>query len=316
MSIPVESHAIIANQPLPLDQQPAAVYIASLASANSRRNMERHLNRVAVLLGAVENERPCLQIDWSRVRFQHVTAIRTRMMADYGASTVNMALSAVRGVLRTAWKLGQMSADDYRRAVDVPNIKAERLPAGRDLKHREIRALLDDCERGRRKDVRDAAIIALLYVTGMRRSEIVGLERADYYGESGKITIRGGKGNKDRVVYVKNRPQVLLEAWLAVRGDHAGPLFQAVNKGDVVLVERGLSAQAVYNMLKKRGKAVGLVDFSPHDLRRTFVGDALDAGIDLATVADIAGHASTDTTRRYDRRGERAKEKAASVLDV
>ena len=121
---------------------------------------------------------------------------------------------------------------------------------------------------------------------------------------------------KERTLYVKNRAQELLNRWLDARGSHAGALWQPIDRWGNLDKGRGMSSQAIYNLLKARGTAAGIADFSPHDLRRSFVGNALDAGIDMATVANIAGHASTDTTRRYDRRGERAKEQAAHKLDL
>lgn len=158
-------------------------------------------------------------------------------------------------------------------------------------------------------------MIGLLYATGLRRDEAAHLDLNHYEPETGQITVLSGKGRKDRTLYVKNRAQELLNHWLQVRGNHAGALWQPIDRWGNLETGRGISSQAIYNLLKARATEAGIADFSPHDLRRTFVGNALDAGIDMATVANIAGHASTDTTRRYDRRGERAKEQAAHKID-
>jgi integrase/recombinase XerD len=75
-----------------------------------------------------------------------------------------------------------------------------------------------------------------------------------------------------------------------------------------------MNPDAVWRILQKRGKLAGLEAFSPHDLRRTFCSDLLDAGVDIVTVQKLAGHASPVTTAKYDRRGEEAKRRAVQKL--
>ena len=77
-----------------------------------------------------------------------------------------------------------------------------------------------------------------------------------------------------------------------------------------------MTTQAVYAMLKARATVAGIPTMSPHDLRRTFVGDLLDAGADIVTVQKLAGHSSVETTARYDRRDEKAKAAAVARLHV
>ena len=219
-------------------------------------------------------------------------------------------LSALRGVLKAAWKLGLMSAEDYQKAASVESVRGETVPAGRALSGGELAGLLDTCEQ-EPLGIRDAAILSLLYGCGLRRAELVDLQLGDYIKEENELIVRG-KGNKQRAVPVGNAAPALAD-WLAIRGEEAGPLFWGLGNRN----RRGrLTDQAVYNMLRKRARLAGVSRLSPHDFRRTFVGDLLDAGADIVTVQKMAGHADPATTSRYDRRGKRAQHKAASLLHV
>jgi site-specific recombinase XerD len=223
-------------------------------------------------------------------------------------------LAALRGVLRECWRLGLTSAETYQRASDLEPVRGETLPAGRALGAGELRALFGVCGNtaaGRR----DAALLAVLYGAGLRRSELVGLDLADFDRVTGALTVQRGKGRKARVAYITGGAVAAVEAWLTVRGDAPGALLGAVDKAGGVTV-RHLSGQAVFNILERLAAAAGVASFSPHDLRRTMISDLLDAGADVVTVQRLAGHSSVSTTSRYDRRPEAAKQRAAGLLFV
>ena len=154
----------------------------------------------------------------------------------------------------------------------------------------------------------------MLFGAGLRRSEAVGVQLDDYEPDSGALTITG-KGNRQRLVYATGGGKEAIEAWLADRGDYNGTLLAPVNKAGHVQ-PRPMTAQALMNRLKVRSRQAGIPPCSPHDLRRTFVSELLDAGADITSVQRLAGHQSPTTTARYDRRGERAKKRAAEMLVV
>ena len=309
-----------------LASHPVMAYMAGLG-ANSRRPQKQALDVITgYLTGGQMTD--CLSLDWAALRYSHTQAVRSKLAENYAASSANRMLAALRGVLRAAWRLGLMSAEDYQAAADVKAVTGETVPAGRELSGGELSALIANCQKD--DNPKDAAMIGLLYGAGLRRAEVIGLDLANYDQESGKLIITG-KRNKQRTAYVTNGARHALEDWLAIRGQEAGPLFCEVSKnGDLLLeakqittkkgkvMNKGgrMTSQAIYNMLKRRGAAAGVSKFSPHDLRRTFVSDLLDAGADIATVAKMAGHANIQTTARYDRRPEQAKEKAAGLLHV
>jgi site-specific recombinase XerD len=304
---PLAAGALAPIDPPPRDRSPAAVYLASLGSKSSRRSMRCALETIAAELGVPSVE----TLSWAAIRYQHAQAIRARLAARLSPASVNKTLSALRGVLREAMRLGLISAEDCARACDVPAVRGSRLPAGRALGPGELRALFAAVSTSA-QGARDAALVAVLYGCGLRRSEAVSLDLAHRDRDSLKVR---GKGNKERVVYLPPGSQRALDAWLKIRGASPGPLFSSVDRAGRVTMAR-LADGSVSFVLKRLAKRAGVAAFSPHDLRRTFVGDALDAGADLATVQALAGHASITTTQRYDRRGERAKQRAAAMLHV
>lgn len=305
--------SLIAGAQQPLSENAAAVYISGLASDRSRYVMLHSLDVIAALLtkGRVD----AFGLAWGALRYQHTAALRGLLLEQYSPASVNRMLSALRGTLKAAWRLGQISTDDYQRAVDIQNVREESLPGGRDLGEGEIIALIDIC-RGDESPAgpRDIAILAVLYACGLRREELTLLNIEDFERETGTLRVLGGKGRKQRLVYLQGGALRALLAWLHLRGTEAGPLFVPVLKNGRIRIRR-MTAQAIYYMLKKRGAQSGVKSFSPHDLRRSFVSDLLDKGADIATVAKLAGHSDLKTTARYDRRPEKTKRQAAQLLD-
>jgi len=311
--VPHSDFQLTIVETLPLDQNPAAVYLATLKKS-SRRPQKCALDTIAGILsgGTVD----CFNLAWSKLRYQHTALVRSQLMDSYVPATANRILCALRGTLEQAWLLGQMSAEDYHRAARLSPVIGETLPAGRELSADEIRFLLQDSINDSRPiGARDAAVIAVMYSGGLRREEVTKLEMADYDETNRKLLVHG-KRSKERVVYLADGAVAALNAWMDIRGVEPGPVFLAVNKGGNLVGNERMTTQAIYYLLKSRAKRAGVDNFSPHDIRRTFVSDLLEAGVDIATVARMAGHSSVDTTARYDRRPEQAKQRAPMLLKI
>ena len=301
---------LLLSSPLPLDQNAAAVYIASLPAPTGRRTQAQALRVVASILKA-----DIASLNWGALRYQHTALVRSQLIGSYKPATANKILSALRQTLKHAWLLGQMTAEEYGRAVELEPVTGETLPTGRELSTGEIRALLTACkaDANHTAGTRDAAILCVMYVAGLRREEVAGLQLSDY--SDGTLTLTG-KRNKERLAYIVNGALEALNDWIAVRGSEDGALFVHVNKSGKIANMSSLTPQAIYNMLSKRAREANVRSFSPHDMRRTFISHLLEANADIATVSKMAGHANVQTTARYDRRPEEAKRKAASLLHV
>ena len=299
---------------------PAVVYLASLGSNRSRETQKQRLNKIAGLITGGLHD--AFSFQWEFVRYDVAQAVRTMLSEEISAKTgeqlapsyVNAHLAALRSVLKEAWRLGLMSEEERARACDLKPVRGTTLPAGRSLTVGEKMALSAACQADRGpKGARDAAMFALGFGCGLRRAELVDLELADFIADSGELRVRRGKGRKARVAHISAGCRPALEEWLRLRGSAPGSMLVPVRKGGTIELRR-MTDHAVFLACRRRAKQAGIKDFSPHDMRRTFIGDLLDAGADISVAQQLAGHASVSTTQKYDRRPEARKREAAERL--
>jgi len=319
-------------------KNPVISYLASLNSKDSRRVQKTALDQIAMLLSDGEIEES-LEFPWEHLDYGVVTTVKAWLDSKYAPSTVNRYLCAVRRVLKEAWRHQLITAEEYQRAADVRSVTGQRLLTGRELEADEIKALITVCLQDKNNPTsgfRDAAIISLMYSAGLRRAEVVSVNIEDLDIKNRELRVIG-KGNKERSAYLASGAIRALKKWLVLRGNSPGPLFFAVNKSGKIVTQRRvkptsyekkqgiienqidarLTDQTIYNVIEKRAAQAGLLKkATPHDMRRTFVSDLLDVGVDLSTVSKMAGHEDTNTTRRYDRRSSRVMQDAAEKLNV
>ena len=292
------------------DQNPAAVYLASLGSAKSRASQRSALDTIARELGAVTPSRSPGSGAPVPTRRRPPGPVRRAIRAGDGEP---LALRAAGGAPGgdAAWRDERGGLRPGLRRPRGARVEGASRPP---LDPGELTALFQACDVETNAGARDAALLALLDGAGLRRSEAVALDLEHVDAVTGALRVLG-KGNKERLNYAPPGALRALRAWLARRGDSPGPLLLGVNKAGRLTSGR-LSDRAVAAILQRLAKRAGVEAFTPHDLRRTMISDLLDAGGDISTVQRLAGHAQVTTTQRYDRRGERAKVRTAELLRV
>lgn len=295
--------------------EPLAAYLARLPAPRSKAAMQDSLKRIARVL--LNDERALAEdVPWAKLEPYHVDAILAKFTGAFAPATVNRHLSALRGMIKTLLRMQLIDADKAARLSDFKQLKNKRPLAGRCLSMDEIRALFA-AAYGYPGFARDAAILALGYCAGLRRSEIAELRISNLNIAQGQVTVVG-KGGKIRVVPLPAAALQHLNQLCVI--DLA---FNKVKEGALIrrLGSTGkplgpLTDDGVYAVLVRLGKRAKLNNFSPHDLRRTYITELLDRGHDPITVARLAGHDDVKTTMLYDRRPERVARAAADSLDA
>jgi integrase/recombinase XerD len=217
-----------------------------------------------------------------------------------GAASAGRTLVAVRGFHRFAVRDGLVTVDPS--AGVSPPKPAKRLPKA--LSIADVEAILEAAgEPGTALALRDRALLEVLYGTGARISEAVGLDVDDLDiapdGSEGTVLLRG-KGSKERVVPVGRLACEAVGAYLV----RARPELLAAGKGTpaVFLNARGgrLSRQSAWSVIVRAADRAGVTaEVSPHTLRHSYATHLLEGGANVRTVQELLGHASVTTTQVY-----------------
>jgi integrase/recombinase XerC len=265
-------------------------------------------------------------------RVPKLTAVDTLMVRAYLAflhergvsrATVARKLAAVRSFYRELERQGAVTVNP---AALVATPKQEkRLP--RPMSEHDVTALLEAAFGAGPLDLRDRALLEMLYATGCRVSEIVGADLGDLElprgvrramargsaapgggaaaagGENDGMLRVMGKGRKERLVPVGSKAVEALAAYLGARASFgAGRPVPDADRDALFLNARGgrLTDRSVRRILDGRLRAAAVVGrVSPHALRHSFATHMLDAGADLRSIQELLGHASLSTTQRY-----------------
>jgi len=217
-------------------------------------------------------------------------------------ASVTRTLAAVRGLHRF------LVADEIRPDDPTADVEIPRVPRGlpKALTVDQVTALIDAVVGDEPVARRDRAILEVLYGTGARISELVGLSLGDVDLVDGLVRVTG-KGDRERIVPLGRHAATALGSWLSPGGrDELAPARWA-RRGDaeaVFLNQRGgrLGRQGTWGVVRHWGDVVGLRNvLTPHVLRHSCATHMLDHGADIRTVQELLGHASISTTQIYTR---------------
>lgn len=211
----------------------------------------------------------------------------------YAKSSIGRKLAAVRAFFRWLVRCGRLAVNPAE-LIATPK-REQRLPF-----HLNIDQAVTLVEGPAHAPdelpcrARDAAILELLYSSGLRVSELTGLSIDDLDRSGGMVRVLG-KGNKERVVPVGSAALEAIDTYLAERGICSGsdPLFLGVRGGRI-------NRRTVADLVKRWSSAISAFrSVSPHTLRHTFATHLLEGGADLRSIQELLGHTSLSTTQKY-----------------
>ena len=276
-------------------------YLAHLAverglADNTLRSYRRDLRRYLAFLTAHGLDSPGDVRETDVLTFLGELRHGTPDHVPLGTASAARTIVAVRGLHRF-WVREQVVASDVTAAIKPPR-PAARLPKALPLS--DVEAILEAAGApGTHLAARDRALLELLYGTGARISEAVGLDVDDLDLDESAVLLRG-KGGKERIVPLGSYARASLADYLTA--SRPSLVSATTSTPAVFLNARGgrLSRQSAWTVLTRAAQRAGVsTEVSPHTLRHSFATHLLDGGADVRVVQELLGHASVTTTQIY-----------------
>ena len=238
---------------------------------------------------SVDEELTVEEVDSDLIRQWEISL----MEKGYTSTSVNRKLSTLRSFYRFLLIRGKVEKDPVRKVTGPKNKK----PLPSFLKEEEMNRLIDETDFGQGFiGCRDKMIIEMFYATGMRRSELIGLNDVDVDFPASLVKVTG-KRNKQRLIPFADELRQSMEEYIKVRNEEVSDRCEAffVNKNGKRLYDN-----EVYNLVKRNlSKVVTLKKRSPHVLRHTFATTMLNNEAGLESVKELLGHSSLSATEIY-----------------
>jgi integrase/recombinase XerD len=263
----------------------------------SENSVDAYRNDLSRYLLYIQNE---LKLnDLGGITLKHIEDYLDELIGlSLSVGSIARNISSIRG-FHEFCVVEDISKANPAELIDLPK-KARKLPEILDPD--EIEAILEAPDRSEPAGIRDAAILECLYATGMRVSELTGLEQDRLFFEIGFVRVIG-KGSKERLVPIGEKAQEALEHYLKyTRPEFISDKNPNKAKNKLFLNQRGgpLSRMSVWNIVQKYAQRAGVKKkVYPHIFRHSFATHLLEGGADLRAVQEMLGHASILTTEIY-----------------
>jgi len=223
--------------------------------------------------------------------------------------TINKKIAALKAFWRFAVERGYASINPTD-ALRRKQTTTERL-APKWLDRKAQSRLLHEVkkESNEKKRARNYAIVQLMLSCGLRVDEVVNLHVNDFDPYRRTITVHAGKGGKFRILPLQEAVADALKKWLELRGENESPYMFLSNWN------RPITKRAIQAMVRRYGERAGIGPVHCHQLRHSFCKNLVDAGHPLTTIAQLAGHKSIETTKRYTVPSEHDLRKAMASIE-